>query len=243
MILLHDLAKAWILLHPFVGKARVERHASIDEERRADHVVGGVAGQPDGGAANVFRLADATIGDERQQALVGFIGIPGLAVDRRANCAGRDGIDADALGRNLLRQTAHHHVNATLRGRVVDMTCPRYLLVHRAHADDLANRARHGRDGAAAAEFPDGFARAQELPGEIDRDDRVPLLQGHGRDRRVLLQPGVRDQNIQGPELRPDALEHLGDRALIGDVRLVRERFAACCGNRVDHALGRVIAR
>jgi hypothetical protein len=84
----------------FIGEARVERHASIDEERRPDYIVRGIAGQPHGGTANVFRLADAAVGNQGQQPLVRFIGIPGLAVDRRANSARRDGIDADALGGN-----------------------------------------------------------------------------------------------------------------------------------------------
>src|SRR3546814_15934750 len=73
---------------------------------------------------------------------VGFGCVPGGSVDRRADGTGRDGVDANALWRQLLRQSFHHHVDAALGGGVIDMAGSGDALVYRTHADDLAGGAR-----------------------------------------------------------------------------------------------------
>src|SRR4051794_40943207 len=64
---------------------RVERHAAVDVERRAGHVVGLVGGQPDGGAGDVLGLADPLVGDQPHQVGVGLGRLPGGGVDRRVD--------------------------------------------------------------------------------------------------------------------------------------------------------------
>lgn len=48
-------------------ETRVQRHAAIDEQRGADHVVGLVGHEPADGARHVVHLADPAIGDQLQQ--------------------------------------------------------------------------------------------------------------------------------------------------------------------------------
>ena len=52
---------------------------------------------------------------------------------------------------------------------------------------------------AAALELADRFARAQELAGQVHADHRVPLRERQSLERRVLLQPGVVDEDVDVP--------------------------------------------
>src|SRR5437868_9010696 len=95
--------------------------------------------------------------------------------------------------------------------------------MHRADTDDLAGSARDGRDDAAAHEFENGFASAQELARQVDGDDGVPLLQAHRMERCVSLQPGIVDEDIDGAEFGDCAPEHFLHLPFFGDVRLAGE--------------------
>ena len=122
------------------------------------------------------------------------------------------------------------------------MTGPRDRLVHRAHADDLAGGARHRRHDAAAHELAHRRPRAQELTGQIDADDGVPLRQGHLLKRGVPLQSGVVDQDIDRTEPFDHVAEHVLDLVLLGDISLVRVGIGARPADRVDHRLRAIFA-
>src|SRR6185312_397668 len=124
---------------------------------------------------NVFGLADARVGHERHQAGISLWGLPGRGIDGRADGTGSDGIDADVVGRDLLRDALHHELDATFGARVVGMPRPGNLLVNRAHADDLAGRAGDLWDAPAAQELAHGRARDPELARQVHPDHGVPL--------------------------------------------------------------------
>lgn len=105
--------------------------------------------------------------------------------------------------------------------------------MNRAHADHFAGRLGDRRDHAPSFELPRGGAGAQKLAGQIDADHGIPLLERHPVERRIPLQPGIADRDVQGSEMRDRIAEHLLDLVLLADVRLQRDRLAA-------HALDRV---
>jgi len=61
---------------------------------------------------------------------------------------------------------------------------------------------------AAAQKFPHRGARAQELAGQVDAEHLVPLRQGHFVKRRVALQAGIGDENVDGAEFPYHPREH-----------------------------------
>src|SRR5712691_12728189 len=73
----------------------VERHAPVDKQGNAVDVVAGVGGKPDGGTGDVFGLADALVGHQPHQRLIGLRRRPRVGVDRRPGGAGRQPVHAD----------------------------------------------------------------------------------------------------------------------------------------------------
>ena len=111
--------------------------------------------------------------------------------------------------------------------------------MHRADADDLAGGAGHLGLHAAALELAHRLARAEELAGQIDGDHLVPLRQRHLFERRVLLQPGVVDEDVDGAELPSHPVEHLPHVVLVGDIAAVGVALAAAAAlHLLDHRLG-----
>ena len=49
------------------GETRIQRHATIYEERRPSHIIGRVGSKPDRGFGNVFRNADTAFRDQPEQ--------------------------------------------------------------------------------------------------------------------------------------------------------------------------------
>ena len=97
--------------------ASAARRASCQpstNKRRAGDVIRRVGGEPHGRARDVVGLADALVGHERHEIGVGRGRRPSLRVDRRADRARRDAVDADAMGRELLGDRAHHHHDSAL---------------------------------------------------------------------------------------------------------------------------------
>src|SRR6266581_3288788 len=60
----------------------VEGHAAVDEQGDAVDIIAGVGRQPDRGTGNVLWLADALVGHEAHQCLIGRGRRPGFGVDR-----------------------------------------------------------------------------------------------------------------------------------------------------------------
>src|SRR6266545_1655212 len=119
-------------------EAGIEGHAAVDVDAGAGDVVRVIGGEPDGGAGDVVDLADALVRHQLHQLGVGLDRAPRLHIDRRADGAGADGVDADAPGGDFLGDALHHQRDPALRCRVVDVSGPRDDVVHRADADDLA---------------------------------------------------------------------------------------------------------
>src|SRR5207302_1379240 len=116
----------------------------------------------------------------------------------------------------LLGRRLHEELHAALRRRVVDVAGPRDDLVDRRDADDLAGGARDLRPHALSDHRAGRGAGAEEGSGEVHADHRVPLLERHVGDRRVTLEAGVADEDV---DAAPRAL-HLGEHHL--HVRFLR---------------------
>jgi hypothetical protein len=82
------------------------------------------------------------------------------------------------------------------------VTRPRNNLVHRAHAVDFSRRARNFRPHSSTLKLAHRFARAEELAGKIHVDNLLRLRQRHLVNWRVLLQPGVVDDDVNGATLK-----------------------------------------
>jgi len=90
---------------------------------------------------------------------------------------------------------------------------------HRADVDDLAAACfLHGRVDRL---------RAQERAGEIGPDDAIPFLEIERVRGFADVDAGVVDENVDPAELPPDALDHGGDRGLVGDISGDGYRFGA----------------
>src|SRR5207249_7087261 len=81
---------------------------------------------------------------------------------------------------------------------IVDVARPRDHLVDRADADDLPRRLRDALHDPTALELAHRLASAEELAGEVDADDGVPLLEREVLEGSVALQAGVADQDVDG---------------------------------------------
>ncbi len=70
-----------------------------------------------------------------------------------------------------------------------------------------------------------GCPRGVESGGEIERDDRVPLVGREGFDRGDVLHPGIIDENID----RADRLHHPRDGGRVHQVGTIigRAQFLA----------------
>src|SRR5471030_962162 len=161
-----------------VRKARIQRHAAVHEQGCANHIVAVVRSQPDRRPADILALANPAVGHELEQRLQRFGVVPRRLVDRRADSARCDRIYADPVRRDFLRERFHHHLDAALRRRVVDMPGPRNHFVHRAHADDLAQRLRY-RARPAAEEFTHGALCGEELAREVHVHHGIPVSERH----------------------------------------------------------------
>lgn len=210
------------LPHSAVGpETRIKGHPAVDVESCPDDVIGVVAGKPDRRTGHVFRLADAAIRNERHQPVVGLLGLPGGPVYRRPDRSRSNRIDPDPVRSDLLRQAAHHQIDAALGGGVVYVARPRNFLVDGAHANDLSRRTGYRRHNSAPSKLGDGLTGAEELSRQVDGQHLVPLLQRHAADRGIPLEPGIRDQYVDRAELLAHALEHAPDIGLYRNVGLV----------------------
>lgn len=79
---------------------------------------------------------------------------------------------------------------------------------------------KHDGNDPAALELPRRGAGAKELTGQIDTDHGVPLLQRHRIERRIPLQPGVADADVQRTKMGDGIGQHLFDFVFIADIGL-----------------------
>src|SRR5919106_1294399 len=221
-------------------EARIECHPAVDEDAGAGDVIGLIRGQPRDHAADVLDLADPLVRHELHEVGIGLGRAPGGGVDRRADRARAHAVDPDAVRRDLLGDRLHHQHHAAFGGRVIDVARPRDDLVHRADADDLAGGAGDLGAHAAALELLDRLAGAQELAGEVDPDHRVPLLERHLLEGRVLLQAGVVDQDVDRAEFSQHLGKHRLDLVLLADVSLMGVGVAALVADLGHDLLGRL---
>ncbi len=119
------------------------------------------------------------------------------------------------------------------------MARPRDAVVDAGHADDRARRTG-GTVVALGEELLGRGLAAQELPGQVDVDDRAPVLDGHLQRGGVLLQAGVGHQHVeatQGVHRSREQLLHLVGFAHVG---LERDRGAP---GRLDlrHGVGSTV--
>ena len=122
------------------------------------------------------------------------------------------------------------------------MPGPRNDLVHRAHADDLAQRPRDIWSAAPSQELADSSAGAQKLSGQIDVEHCVPLRQRHFRKRGIALQSGIGDHDVERAELGARVFEHLGDLMFVGHVGAQRDGSAAASDDLSRDGVGLLLS-
>ena len=119
----------------------------------------------------------------------------------RADVAGRDRVDGDALLRDLERERLGEAVHAGLGGRVVGLPERALRAVHRRDVDDAAPVALDHAVGDLLGHV--------EQAVEVGAHDRVPVDLVHLLEGHVARDAGVVDQHVD----RADLALHLGDRA------------------------------
>lgn len=143
-------------------------------------------------------------------------------------------------GGDLLRQAAHKHGRAALRSRVVDVSGPGGAVVDRAHQDQFARR-RRDVAVALSGKLPEGGPGHQELPGQVRREDRVPLVERHVQRRVVPLHAGVGHHDVDPAEPRDGRPEHLADGGLLPGVGLRRQPLRPRPVQGATHLRNRVV--
>jgi predicted pyridoxine 5'-phosphate oxidase superfamily flavin-nucleotide-binding protein len=214
-------------------------------------IVGIVAGEPDGGAADVFGLADALVRDELHEFAVSFGCSPCFHVDRGPYCSRSHAVDANAIGGHFLGDAFHHQHHASFTGGIVDMTGPGDDFVDAAHANDFSGSAGDILANATPFEFADGFSGAKELSREVDIQDELPIGERHVLNSRIFLEAGIVDEDVDRAELMDHPLEHRLDFVLLADIRAMGEDICAAtrgffhdsigsfgAGDVVDHHVG-----
>ena len=128
-------------------------------------------------------------------------------------------VDADALRRHLRGHVAGQRLEAELRRRVMRAAREHFRRLDRSDVHDrrlpLFARRR-------AAEH----LRAQPGAAKVDVDEAGPLIVGQLEERHDRLDAGVVDEDVDRPELVPDALEHRLDLRAARHVGLHRHRAA-----------------
>src|SRR5215471_3595825 len=81
------------------GKTGIEGHAAVDEQRRADDIIGIVGSEPHDRPRDILGLANPLVWHQGHQLGVGLFCAPGRGVDRCPNRARRDAVDPDPAGR------------------------------------------------------------------------------------------------------------------------------------------------
>src|SRR2546427_411429 len=173
------------------GSIKKKKSAGGEEQDRA----GNVLGHPDPSERDVLAPA-------REDLVRIVFGREPTHRHRGPDAARAHRVDADAVRRVIERHVLREEVHAPLGGVV-----GRELRV----AHDPGHR-RHVHDGAAAAgphHLEEREARDEEHAGEIDVQEPLPVLDGHGGHRRVAHDDArVVDEHVDPAEPRHGRLDH-----------------------------------
>src|SRR5712691_6908294 len=207
------------------GGARLSVHhrPPVDVPRLPGDVVALLGREEQRQARDVVGTSDATGGRQRQhrggRVALGERALAprGRFAPARVDAAGADGVDRDAVRRQLLGHDLGEADHAELRRRVGAAPGGAALARHRGHVDDPPAVARqHVRDHGAAH---------QERALEIDIDDEVPRLLWHLPEQATIgtvRGGGVVDEHIDAAEpregVRDEALR-VGRAAHVADHR------------------------
>ena len=82
------------------------------------------------------------------------------------------------------------------------------------------------------------LAAAQELAGQIDRDDGAPILESHIDEIRVALYAGIGDEDVEPAEMLDRGAEHRDDLIFVRDIGLERERVGTGLPNLRNNGIG-----
>src|SRR5881409_10295 len=212
--------------------SRGQRQPAVHHERLARDPACLVAGEIDGGPADVPRRA---LDAERDRTAPALAHLRTEVLDHRSpHRPGRDRVDANRFRRELVRHADDEAEDAGL-GRGVRGT---------PGAADRRHR-RHARHGAAAAPLEGGhggLSREQHRL-EVHRHHTVPLVLGRIHQRLARLDADVVVQHVE-PAPAADGLGHhrLAVR-LVGDVGGEGERLALLRADEPDRLLRAVLLR
>src|SRR5262249_14064142 len=145
-----------------------------------------------------------------------------------------DRIHTNSVWRDLLRDALHHQHHATFARGIVHVAGPWDDFVHTAHANDFACGTGNLLADPAPLEFTNRFARAEELACKVHVEDELPIRERHFIDRRVLLQAGIVDEDVNRAELLNHLFEHRLDLVLLCDIGTMSEAVSAISRDLID---------
>jgi hypothetical protein len=93
------------------------------------------------------------------------------------------------------------------------------------------------RPNSVALEFAHRLACAEKLARQVHIDDLLPLSEGHLDERRVLLQSGIVNENVERTEVFTNGVEHRFHLVLLRDISLKGEGVVAVTPQLGDHGL------
>ena len=199
---------------------RHDRISAVDGNRRARDEIGRGRGEEHRDAGEIVDRAPARRRRARQHPVV-------QAVDLLARALGEVGVDParqhrvdlDVVGGPGAGAGARELHDAALARGIGRREAGAEDRHHRADIDDLAAAGRlHRRIDRL---------RAQEGAGEVGLDHAVPLGDVERVRRLADVDAGVVDEDVDAAELAGDALDHGGDRGLVGDVGGHGDRLGA----------------
>src|SRR5215469_14214446 len=145
------------------GKTRIEGHTAVHKNACPIDVIGLIRCEEHSNSPDVLRFADAFVGNESHQRLVGFLSRPSTGINRRTYCPRADAVDTDAVRCDLLSDALHHHHDSAFGSRIVYVSGPGNGFVHRAHTNDLAGGNGNLLYLSSARDLTHRLPRAQKL--------------------------------------------------------------------------------
>ncbi len=164
------------------GKSGVERHAAVNEQRRAGDVIAFIGDEPQRGVIDIFALADASVWNQRGQTLKRF-GVSHAARligvgSRQARCRSREFCAARPPARAISPSS-----ECAFRRRIVHMSGPRNrfvdelmrMILPAALECERGPRRRNSRTARLCRE---------KLAREVGIENALPFIERHV-DKRV----------------------------------------------------------